>query len=288
LIDSHSRPYAFLALGLGLAFGALAAPAAIAQESPPAKDGGGEKAPPEKSPEEKKAEEVKAYIKQYEETLSKMTEPDAISGLNKLKAFYLDAQVPPESKKEIMKTFQGKVIRVKNKESYLEAACKALGEMGGDESVAQLKYLVSDALDKKVPVYKVARGGLESLGKIASPKPGDVKFLTDMMKKSEDDILGDVAQALKGYGKAPGAVRREIFEQVLLKAEGVYSKQNANDQNAKKQWTQWGTDAIDALKALSRTNFAKPPEFREWFNNKDKGGGKNPRTWADEPAEPSK
>jgi hypothetical protein len=278
------RPRAFLVLGL--AFGALAAPAARAQEAPPAA-GGGEKPAPEQTPEEKKAEEVKAYLKTYEETLSKMTEPDAISGLNKLKGYYLDAQVHADQKKDIMTVFQTKVIRVKGKESYLEAACKALGEMGGDAAVGQLKFLVSDSLDKKVPVLKVARGGLEALGKIASPKPGDVKFLTDMVKKSDDDIVGDVAQALKGYGKAPGAVRKDIFEQLLLKTEGVYSKQENNDPNAKKQWTQWGTDAVDALKAVSRQNFAKPTEFRKWFNNKDAGGGKNPRTWADEP-EPSK
>jgi len=262
---------------LGVAL--LLAPGTFAAAAPqdlPAK-------PPEKvkTPEELKAEEIKAFLKQYEEQLSKMTDEDAIAGIGKLKAWYVDPKTPDDSKSAIMKTFSTKVVR-QHGEAYLEAACKALGEMGGDTSVQLLKMMVDRAINQKVPVNNVAAAGLASMGKIASPKPGDVKFLTDLLK-GKDAFIGHAALALGGYGNAPGALRRDIFEELLKNCEGTYSKSENNDNNAKKSWNIWGSEIIEALKKVSRQKWEKPPEFRTWWNKKEEGGGRHPKTWADTP-----
>jgi hypothetical protein len=272
---AHAPSTRLRSLALVLALAAGAPVAAAAPQDPP-------KAPvKEKTPEELKAEEIKAFLKQYEEQLAKMTDADAIDGLEKMKGWYLDAKTGDDEKSAIMKTFSGKVVK-QRREAYLEAACKALGEMGGDTAVGLLKYLVDFSLNQKIVVSNVARAGLTGLGKIASPKQGDVKFLMDLLK-GKDEFVGDVARAIGGYVKAPGAVRRDLFEELLKRSEGTFSKSEANDNNAKRSWNIWGTEIIDAMKKLTKQNFEKPPEFRKWLNNKDEGGGKNPRTWADAP-----
>jgi hypothetical protein len=230
---------------------------------------------------EKKAEEVKQFLATYEETLSKMTDEDAIAGLGKLKAFYLDKEVPEESKKEILKCFQTKVIRQRRREAYLEVAAKTLGELADPDVVPLLKQLVDFAMGQKDPIPNVTSAGLRALGKIASPKPADVKFLTDLLK-GKDDFITDTARALGDYDKAPGAVRKEIFEDLLKTSEGVYSGSEKNDTNMKRRWNIWGTDVVEAMRKLSKQNCANPIEFRKWFNNKEEGGGKNPKTWKDE------
>ena len=251
----------------------------------PRKDGGPAAKPPaakpeEKPPEEVKPEEIEAFIKQYEEQLSKMTDEDAIAGIGKLKGWYLNPRVGEEGKKAILKVFQSKVVKVRGKEAYLEAAAKALGEMGGEEAIPLLRYLVESSLGQKIQVASVARAGIASLGRIASVKGDNVKYLTEKLKK-EDEFIGDAARALAGYAKAPGAVRREIFEELLKMCEGVYSKSEANDVNMKRKWNIWGTEVVEAMQKVTGQNFTKPPEFRRWLNNKDPGGGKNPKTWAD-------
>jgi len=230
---------------------------------------------------EKKAAEVKQFLEQYEETLAKMTDEDAIAGLGKMKAWYLDKEVPEESKKGILKTFNAKVIRQRNREPYLEAAAKTLGEFADADVVPILKQLVDFAMGQKVPIPNVASAGLRALGKIASPKPADVKFLSDLLK-GKDDFIADAARALGDYDKAPGAVRKEIFEDLLKISEGVYSGSEKNDTNMKRRWNIWGSDVVDAMKKLSKQNCANPIEFRKWFNSKDEGGGKNPKTWKDD------
>jgi hypothetical protein len=248
--------------------------------------GGDEPAPPteeekKKAAAEAKADEVKKFLESYEDTLSKMTDEDAMAGLAKMKAWYLDAEVPEDAKKDILRCFGTKVIRQRTREPYLEAAAKALGEFADPAVVPILKQLTEFAMNQKVPIPNVASAGLRALGKIASPKAGDVKYLTDLLK-GKDDFIADAARALGDYEKAPGAVRKEIFEDLLKISEGVFSGSEKNDTNMKRKWNIWGTDVVDAMKKLSKQNCANPIEFRKWFNNKEEGGGKNPRTWRDE------
>jgi hypothetical protein len=142
-------------------------------------------------------------------------------------------------------------------------------------------------MEQKVPVPNVVREGLAGLGKIASPRQGDVKFLTDLLKK-DDEFIGDVARALAGYAGAKGVLRKDIFEELLKMSEGVFSKSEANDQPAKRRWNIWGTEVVEAMQKLTRQSYTKPTEFRSWLNKKEEGGGKNPRTWADAPPEEKK
>ncbi len=291
-----------LALLLGLAAAIAANPAGAAPQDPPPappKDGGetpppadkppadkppADKPPDDKTAEDKKAEEVKAFLKHYEEGLSKMTGEEAISGIAKLKGYYLDPKLDPDLKKSVMTLFSTKVVKFRGegRDAYLEAAAKALGDMGGDSSVTLLKFLVEYANGQKIQITAVVRAGLAGLGKIASPKPADVKYLTELLK-GEDEFISDAARALAGYKKAPGSVRKEIFEELLKNCEGVFSKQQANDNNAKRKWNIWGSEVIDAMKAVTRQEFATPIEFRRWLNDKGPNGGKNPKSWPDEP-----
>ena len=244
-----------------------------------AKPAGGEKKAPE-PPKPPTLEEVKEFCKQYEDSLKKMTDEDAIAGVEKSRGWFANPGTADDAKKEIVGLMK-KVLEAKSRESLLEAACKALGDFG-DDGVVLLKYAVDRAMGQKVPTSGVIRAGLPALGKIASPKTADVKFLTDLLKK-EDEFIGDAANALAGYGKAPGSVRRDIFEELLKMSEGVFSKSEANDQPAKRRWNIWGTDVVEALQKVSRQNWQKPTEFRKWFNDKGEKGGKNPKAWADDP-----
>ena len=255
-------------------------------------DGGKEPAPPteeekKKAEAEKKVEEVKTFLENYESTLSKMTDEDAIAGLGKMKAWYLAKDMPEEAKKAIFKTFGTKVIRVRNREPYLEAAAKTLGELGDEDAVPMLQYIVDSAMKPKVPIFSVSRAGLLAMGKLASTKPASVKFILDLLK-GKDEFIADAARALSGYEKAPGTLRKDIVEDLIKMSEGVFSSSEANDNNAKKKWNTWGSDVLEALEKLSRVKKANPKEYRTWFNNKDPGGGKHPKTWEDPPKEEPK
>lgn len=281
---------ALLSASLLLAGPALAAP----------QDGGGgekppetEKKPPEgekKPPEgEKKApeppppptpDEVKEFTKQYEEGLKKSSDEDAIAGVQKVRAWYANPGTDADSKKALL-ALMARVAEQKSRESLLEAACKALADFG-DSGVNILKYVVDRGISQKVPPVGAVRAGLASLGKIASPKPGDVKFLIDIMKKDGEFVV-DSMNALAGYAKAPGVVRKEIFEALLNRSAGVFSKSENNDQTEKRKWNTWGSEAVDAMVKVSHKQLKNPKEYADWRNDKGKGGGKNPETWADPP-----
>jgi hypothetical protein len=271
----------------------LAALLALGAAAPAQDAGGGDapkpegKAPPEKTPEQILAEEVKAFVKQYEETFAKISEEEAVAGVAKMKAWYVDPKVGADERKAILKVFSAKIAPARGKETLQEHAAKALGEMGGDTCLGLLKFMVGNSMDMKVSPRNVIKAGLASMGKIAGTKADDVKFLTKLLK-GDDDYIADVASALAGYVKTPGAIRRDIFEELLKRSEGVFSKSEANDSNAKRSWNIWGTEVIEAMKKLSGKAFEKPTEFRKWFNEKDEGGGKNPRSWPDPPATGSK
>ena len=269
----------------------VACPASAFPQDPP-KDGGKEPAPPteeekKKAEADKKLEEVKSFIENYESTLAKMTEEDAIAGLGRMKSWYVAKDMPEEAKKLIFKCFGNKVIKVRGKEAYLEAAAKAMGEMGDEEMVPLLQYVVDSAMKPKVPIFAVTRAGLMAMGKIASPKATNVKFITDLLR-GKDEFIADAARALAGYEKAPGTLRRDLVEELLKMSSGVFSSSEANDSNAKKRWNTWGSDVLEAIEKLSRVKKANPTEYGVWFRNKDPGGGKHPKTWEDPPEEPKK
>jgi len=275
-------------------------PGAALGQDPPKNGGGKGGEPPAPTEEEKKAEEekkkeeaekktaeVKDFVESYESNLSKMTDEDAIAGLNKMKAWFVAKDMPEDAKKAIVKCFGAKVIRVRGKEPYLEAAAKALGEMGDEDLVPLLQYLVDGAMKPKVPVFSVTRAGLLAMGKIASTKPGNVKFITDLLR-GKDEFISDTARALAGYEKAPGALRRELVDDLIKMSSGVWSSSEANDSNAKKKWNTWGSDVLEAIEKLSRVKKANPVEYGVWFRSKDAGGGKHPKTWEDPPKEDEK
>ena len=212
-----------------------------------------------------------------------MTDEDAIGGVEKLRGWYVNPETTEDIRKDILGAMK-KVCDQGKREPLVEAAAKALGEFG-EEAVGLLKFVTNKAVEAKVPSPGIVRAGLASLGRIASPKGDDVKFLTELLKK-DDEFIGDAARALAGYAKGPGAIRRNIFEELLKMSEGVFSKSEANDQPAKRRWNIWGTEVVEAMQKVTKTSWTKPPEFRKWFNDKNEGGGKNPRTWAD--TEPGK
>ncbi len=265
----------------------LLATSALAEEGDP--PGGGDKKPAdgEKPPEGEKPAapdetEIKEFCKDYEAKLSKMVDEEAMQGIDKLQAWYVHAEVPEGAKKAILGSV-GKALKLRNREAVTEKLAKALADFG-EEGVGFLRYIVDTSLKQKAPPSGVVTAAFKSLGKIASPKAADVKWLTDHLKK-DDDVISKAAHALAGYAGAPGAVRRDIFEELLKMSEGVFNAQNGNDPAAKRRWNIWGEDVVEAMQKLSRQNWTKPPEFRTWFNEKDPGGGKNPKTWADpEPA----
>lgn len=280
-------PFLALVLALPLSRVLLQGPALAAPQ-----DGGGDGKDGEKKDGEKKDEpkadpapsedEVKEFTKNFEDSLKKMTDEDAIAGVEKMRAWWVHPGFPEDMKKDLLGTMK-KVCDQSKRESLLEAAAKALGDFGED-GLGLIRYVTQRAFGQKPPPPGVVRAGLAAMGKIASPKDNDVKFLTELLKK-DDEFIGDAARALAGYAKAPGAVRRNIFEEFLKMSEGVFSKSEANDQPAKRRWNIWGTEVVEAMQKVSKTNWTKPPEFRKWFNDKGEGGGKNPRTWADAPSD---
>jgi hypothetical protein len=267
----------------------LAAPPAGADDPKPAEPKPADAKPAEgekKAPEPPKPEDVKAYVKEFTETVRKMTDEDAIARVEQLRAWYANAGTADESRKEILGAMKT-VADVRGKEALLEAACKALGDFG-DKGVGLLRYIVDRGLGQKVPPQGIVRAGIASMGKIASLAPADVKFLTDLLKK-EDEFIGDAARALSGYDKAPGALRRDIVEELVKMSEGVFSKQNGSDQPAKRKWNIWGSEVVEAMQKVSHASKPKnPEEFRKWLNDKGEGGGKNPKTWMDPPPEKGK
>ncbi|HEU4395398.1 MAG TPA: HEAT repeat domain-containing protein [Planctomycetota bacterium] len=265
----------------------LACPAQAFPQDPPK-----EPAPPteeekKKAEAEKKSEEVKTFLENYESTLSKMTDEDAIAGLGKMKAWYLDKSMPEDAKKAIVKCFGNKVIKVRGREPYLEAAAKTLGEMGDEDLVPMLQYIVDSAMKPKVPIFSVTRAGLMAMGKIASTRPSNLKFITDLLR-GKDEFIADAARALSGYEKSSGAIRRDLVETLIKMSFSVWNASENSDSNAKKKWNTWGSDVIEAIEKLSRVKKANLGEYDRWLRDRDPGGFKHPKTWEDPPEEPKK
>ncbi len=246
--------------------------------------------PPDPKPPENKVpppseEEVTGFLKDWDAKIPRMKEEEAVPALKKLGGWYVNPATPEDLRKPIL---DGVVRATKVKpETIIEEAAKQLGDFGAP-AVPHLKVLLNSALDDKVPPTKVVKAGLASLGKIASPKDGDVEFVTDLLKHKDDDVIDKAARALWGYEKSPGKVRHKIFEEYIKACEGTFSASVKNDPSAKRHWNVWGEDMIEGMQKLSRqTGLKKPPEFRKWMNDKNPGGGKNPKTWADEPEKPA-
>jgi hypothetical protein len=255
-----------------------AAPSSPLLEDEKKKEGEGEGEEAPAGPDE---DEVRAYLKDFDKAFKKMADEDAIERVKKMTAWHNTPGIDAKLQKSIMKSLQ-KPAKLLRKEAVAEATAKCLGEIGGKSAVGLLKVMVGTSLKQKVPPSSIVSAGLKSLGKIASENPGDVKFLTDLLKK-DDEFIGYVARALTGYENSNGKVRKQIFEELLKMSEGVFSKSEANDPVGKRRWNIWGEDVVEAMQKVSHKGFTKPPDFRKWFNDKKTGGGKNPRTWADPP-----
>jgi hypothetical protein len=266
-------------LRLALAAALLAAAGAPARAQDAPKPADAEK-PAEKPPEAKAgptADEVKAYVKELDAKLPKMAEEDAVAAVKKLQDWYAALPAEDESRKALMGSL-AKCLNLRGKDAVNEATAKALGTCGED-AVPPLRMAVEKLLKQKDFSQGVVAAAIKSLGKIASQKAGDIKFLTDLLKDKDDGVIDFAAQALVGYEKAPGVLRRDIVEELIKSSEGTAGKAEANDNAAKKRWQIFGESVVAALQKLSRQTFQKLPEFRAWLNNKDAGGGKNPQTW---------
>lgn len=249
----------------------VAAARADGEEKPPA-DG-------EKKAEGPDVDEVKDYCKNFESTLNKMTNEDAIKGVKQLRDYWTAPGLDESLQKPLIGAM-GKVLRLRNKDAVVEEATKALADFG-EKGADMIKMIVDGSCKQKTIPMGIVEAGLKSLGKIASIRPADTKFLTDLLKFKDESVIASAANAIAGYKKAPGAVRQDLFEELLKMSEGPYNASEGNDANAKRRWNIFGADVVAAMKALSAQNYTNPKEFRAWFNEKGPGGGRHKDSWPD-------
>jgi hypothetical protein len=150
------------------------------------------------------------------------------------------------------------------------------GEMD-DGALGILIPTLQRELKQKTPDDVIYEAALDALGKLHSENKAATKTLTDLLKNKENSIVGRAAHAIAGYEGASGAVRKDLFEEVLKSSEGVFSgAQNPSNTTMVSKWNVIEQDVMEALNKLSRVKHKDPAAARQWFNDNKK------RSWDEE------
>jgi len=219
-------------------------------------------------------EEAEAFAKAFKKTYKKLPESEMLASIDKVVAYYKNAEVDDKKVRKALIDAMGKASTVRD--SVIVAhVMKQCGNMDTGAVRVILPTLARE-LKKKVPEDRVYGAALESLGKLHSEERAAVKTLTDLLKNKDDAIVARAAYAISGYKTASGKIRKELFVEVVKQSEGVYSSSMAQNENMKRKWTIIGDDVMEALNVLASpplaegTAFENPQKARSWYNDNKK------------------
>lgn len=244
-----------------------AAPAARAEDTPPAGPKPGDAAKPEAP---NPSETAQKWIEELRPKLAKQEEADAKASILKLLEFWRDGLVSAEVKKpipELLTKYAGMI----DKAPVSIAAIETLGELGPEAGAKPVRDLLDKVIDMKEPPPEIYGACFKSLKKLADKSKATTGFLLDLLKRKENDIISRAADTLSGYKNAPGSVRKDLMEEVLKIGESAAGA--AKDGKNSAAVTKWNTirgGVMAALNALSWQTFADPTAARAWYNDHKK------------------
>ena len=131
--------------------------------------------------------------------------------------------------------------------------------------------VLKKVLKGKEPSVERYGACFRALKLVADPGKNTVSALVKYLRNKSDDVIAKSLDAMAGYGKAPGKVRKQLMEEVIKQTEGLYSAAQSNaNTSQRRKWNIIQTSAKSALRALSGRKFANPAEARAWFNDNKK------------------
>jgi hypothetical protein len=212
--------------------------------------------------EETLADIVKAECKDFKSTYKKKSDEEVTAQIDHLLSMYKEKQADAKIKKDVV-IHIALAARLRSNEVAAHAL-KALGETD-DVALKYIEVALKSSLKAKPPQTERYEACFASLGKLSSLK--SVKTLTGYLKYKDYDVIAQSAAALQGYKGAKGAVRKQVFEEILKNSEGVYSGAQANENSEPyRKWQVISTDMMDALNAISHKEFSDPKAARSWWN----------------------
>jgi hypothetical protein len=212
------------------------------------------------------ADEVKEACKEFKSNFKKQPDAEATAGIDKLLALYKNEKADEKLKKQLVVTI-GAAVSSRSDDVVIHTL-KTLGETD-ENAVKFLERVLKVAIKTKPPQADRYEACFASLGKLASPK--SIKTLTGYLKNKDYDVIAQSANALVGYKDVHWKLRKDIFEELLKIAEGLYSSANSNPSGEPaKKWRVIGTSMMDGMNAVSRQKLSDPAAARRWFNDNKK------------------
>lgn len=217
--------------------------------------------------------EAVEYLKTLEGVIQKQTEAESLSSIRQLVAFWKDAAVKAETKKPIPGLVAWYARR--KVEGVALAGVAGLADIGKGEGAKNLvavldAVLVKDDSKPDEIGAVVTDAVFAALKQVADPDASVTTPIVKLFLHPNDAVVAKAADVFAGYGKAPTAVRRDLFEEMLRSFEGVASQAQAAakgvNKSALNKWVAVGSAVMGSIDALSHQRFATMAAAREWFN----------------------
>lgn len=206
------------------------------------------------------------YLKTLEPQIRSQTDEQSVASVKALLDFWKDPAVSADARKPI----PGLVAHYAERRSapVAMAGIAGLGEIGKGEGARHLLGVVDAALSRKEPPAEILAAAFAALKKAADPAEPVTKSLTKLLQYKDDHVIAQAADALGGYGAAPGDVRKDVFEELLKDFEGVASEaRKPGNKSALNKWNVVGSSVMGALGSVAHQSFADPAAARKWFND---------------------
>lgn len=259
---SRAAPRLLLMLALAASFhaGAGLAPdcsAAQAAEDP---------APVPTDPVREKA--ALALAAQVKSEAAKHSDALARDAISRLAAIFEDPAVSENAKKAVVDAL-ARYMKDFDRSSIVGTALDALAAAPRGDAARVVIETLGRALGAKDVPADVVAASFRALKRIADPSKPTVDALLGYTRYKDYEVVASTCDAIAGYGAAPGAVRKRLFEELVKTFEGIYNGSTSDDVNRKK-WSVAGPNVTAALNALSGVSHANPAAARQWFNENKK------------------
>jgi hypothetical protein len=211
--------------------------------------------------------EAAAYIKQATAQFGKQSDAEAKASIEKLVAIWKDKDVTDTTTKPIPELLER--YAKQDVLTIAVAAIEGLGQLDASAAAPSVLAVLQRTMKAKDPVQDLYAACFSALKKLADPKASTLATLEDYLDHRIDGVISRTADAIAGYANAPGDVRRDLFEALIKKFEGVFNASNSSKKNPAQaqKWAAVAGPVMSALNAVSGQSFRDPAQARQWFND---------------------
>jgi hypothetical protein len=212
------------------------------------------------------------FLRALETTIQKQSDEEAVTSVKRLVALWKDPGVRAETKKPI----PGLVAWYARRKPVVVALAgiEGLADIGKGEGATNLVAVMNVLLDREGAPEEPRKAVFAALKKVADPDPAVTSALVKLFVHKDDAVAALAADAVGGYRDAPVALRRDLFEELLKRFEGLESTAIASGKIAVRsemeKWAVLRVPVMESMGALAKHPFATMAEARKWFNDHKK------------------